>query len=566
MDNKFSVSLTQIKPFDIEHSKDNINVNDCNMPIYKPLNFSKINYFYPTLEIFDNDNKLKSDNISLFTNRQIINYNTVYNNDTNSEEKVDIFFKFAPLLDPTRYMIGKYSSFSNNINFLPKLNDNSILEKYRSIHNASYTDNFACFLLGKLLHQHNFLHGIEYFGSFLSIQEKYRIDIVDEIEYLYESDYFKDNLNKLFFIDEDNKANAFSQFLNYGSRSNKPKLTIVNDDNNHDIVVDNIENDLVVEDINDINEIVYEKSDNPNEKISSDNDSDDDSEIEEDDDDDDKDDSSDGYEDCDSEIEEDDDDDEEDDEDDDEEQPVFAFINNFPVQTICIEKCHGTFDELLVEDNVDSNTARSILFQIIMILITLQKCFHLTHNDLHTNNVMFINTDIKYLYYKFNKKCYKVPTYGKIIKIIDYGRSIFKYNGHLFCSDSYSSGGDAHTQYNTEPFFNKDKPRLDPNYSFDLCRLGCSIYDFIIDDDMDYKDLDDFQKVISDWCSDDSKRNILYKKNGEERYPNFKLYKMIARTVHKHTPEEQLKRPYFSKYESKEFKNGFDIDAMPTYF
>ena len=562
---KFTVSLTQIKPFDIELSKDNINVNDYNMPIYKPLNFSKINYFYPTLEIFDNDNKLNSDNISLFTNRQILNYNTVYNNDTNSEEKVDVFFKFAPLLDPTRYMIGKYSSFSNNINFLPKLNDNSIMEKYRSIHNASYTDNFACFLLGKLLHQHKFLHGIEYFGSFLSIQEKYRIDIVDEIEYLYESDYFKDNLNKLFFIDEDNKANAFSQFLNYGSRSNKPKLTIVNDDNNHDIVVDNIENDLVIEDINDINEIVYEKSEHPNEKITSDNDSDDDSEIEEDDDDDVKDDDSDVYEDCDSEIEEDDEDDD-DEEDDEEEQPVFAFINNFPVQTICIEKCHGTFDELLVEDNVDANTARSILFQIIMILITLQKCFHLTHNDLHTNNVMYVNTDIKYLYYKFNKKCYKVPTYGKIIKIIDYGRSIFKYNGHLFCSDSYSSGGDAHTQYNTEPFFNKDKPRLDPNYSFDLCRLGCSIYDFIIDDDMDYKDLDDFQKVISDWCSDDNKRNILYKKNGEERYPNFKLYKMIARTVHKHTPEEQLKRPYFSQYESKEFKNGFDIDAMPTYF
>ena len=563
MDNKFSVSLTQIKQFDINQSKDITNINDCNMPLYKPLNFSKINYFYPTLEIFNNENILKNDNISLFNKRQIINYNTVYNNDTNSEENVDIFFKFAPLLDPTRYMIGKYSSFSNNIHVLPKLNDNSVLEKYRSIHNASYTDNFACFLLGKLLNHHNFLHGIEYFGSFLSIQEKYRIDIVDELEYLYESDFFKDNLNKLFCIDEDNKANGFSQFLNYGSRSNKPKLTIMNDDNNHDIAVDNIENDLVIEDINDINEIVYEKSNNSNEKTNSDDD-DDDSEIEDDCDDDSKinddDDDSEEYEDYDSEIEEDDDD------DDDDEMPVFAFINNFPVQTICIEKCHGTFDELLVEDNVDSNTARSILFQIIMILITLQKCFHLTHNDLHTNNVMYVNTDIKYLYYRFNKKCYKVPTYGKIIKIIDYGRSIFKYNGHLFCSDSYSSGGDAHTQYNTEPFFNKDKPRLDPNYSFDLCRLGCSIYDFIIDDDMDYKDLDEFQKVISDWCSDDGNRNILYKKNGEERYPNFKLYKMIARTVHKHTPEEQLKRKYFSKYESKEFKNGFDIDAMPTYF
>ena len=29
---------------------------------------------------------------------------------------------------------------------------------------------------------------------------------------------------------------------------------------------------------------------------------------------------------------------------------------------------------------------------------------------------------------------------------------------------------------------NEDKPRIDPNMSFDLCRLGCSIYDFIIHD------------------------------------------------------------------------------------
>jgi DNA repair exonuclease SbcCD ATPase subunit len=34
----------------------------------------------------------------------------------------------------------------------------------------------------------------------------------------------------------------------------------------------------------------------------------------------------------------------------------------------------------------------------------------------------------------------------------------------------------------------------------------------------------------------------LYKNNGEERYPDFKLYKMIARCVHKHTPHAQLER------------------------
>jgi hypothetical protein len=55
-------------------------------------------------------------------------------------------------------------------------------------------------------------------------------------------------------------------------------------------------------------------------------------------------------------------------------------------------------------------------------------------------------------------------------------------------------------------------------------------------------------ELVEEWCLDDKKRNVLYKKNGEERYPDFKLYKMIARTVHAHTPEAQLTKPIFKKY------------------
>ena len=54
--------------------------------------------------------------------------------------------------------------------------------------------------------------------------------------------------------------------------------------------------------------------------------------------------------------------------------------------------------------------------------------------------------------------------------------------------------------------------------------------------------------IIIDWCYDDKKRNILYKTNGEERYPDFKLYKMIARTVNKHIPSDVIKNPHFNKY------------------
>jgi hypothetical protein len=59
--------------------------------------------------------------------------------------------------------------------------------------------------------------------------------------------------------------------------------------------------------------------------------------------------------------------------------------------------------------------------------------------------------------------------------------------------------------------------------------------------------------LVEEWCLDDKGRNVLYKKNGEERYPDFKLYKMIVRTVHDHLPERQLSKPIFKDYIVKEF-------------
>jgi hypothetical protein len=235
---------------------------------------------------------------------------------------------------------------------------------------------------------------------------------------------------------------------------------------------------------------------------------------------------------------------------------------------ICLEKCQGTIDELLSKGEIDDINGAGALFQIIMTLIAYQKAFHFTHNDLHTNNIVYIETEKKYLYYKFNGALYKVPTYGKIFKIIDFGRAIYRLNGKIYCSDSFDVGGDASTQYNCEPFFNENKPRLEPNYSFDLCRLGCSIYDFILDEDYSEDDeTDELQRTIIRWCSDDNNKNVLYKKNGDERYPNFKLYKMIARSVNEHIPSEQLNDPYFSQFLCEDEKplEIVDIDSIPVF-
>jgi hypothetical protein len=230
---------------------------------------------------------------------------------------------------------------------------------------------------------------------------------------------------------------------------------------------------------------------------------------------------------------------------------------------------------LIIENELSQEEWLSALMQVIMILITYQKAFAFTHNDLHTNNIMYVKTNEKWIYYCYKKKYYKVPTFGRIFKIIDFGRAIYKYNKQIFCSDSFQEGGDAATQYNTEPYFNDKKARIDPNYSFDLCRLACSIFDYLIDDLDEVADLekcDPLVRIIYEWCLDDNGVNILYKNNRQERYPDFKLYKMISRCVHNHTPQAQLERKEFAQFSIN--KNAIvkvepskivNIDSIPPF-
>ena len=81
---------------------------------------------------------------------------------------------------------------------------------------------------------------------------------------------------------------------------------------------------------------------------------------------------------------------------------------------------------------------------------------------------------------------------------------------------------------------------------------------------------DSIVKIIADWCKDDKGRNVMYKMNGEERYPEFKLYKMIARTVHGHVPSDVVKNPFFDRYlvgkKATKRQSVVDLDAIPEYW
>ena len=247
-------------------------------------------------------------------------------------------------------------------------------------------------------------------------------------------------------------------------------------------------------------------------------------------------------------------------------EKVIAKIKNFPVQAILLEKCVSTLDNIMMNDELTSEEWVSILFQVIMTLLIYQHMFEFTHNDLHTNNVMFIETTEEFIYYLYNDQYYKVPTYGRIFKIIDFGRAIYKFRGELMCSDSFNFKGDAATQYNFGPYFNPNKPVVEPNYSFDLCRFACALFDYFIHDIRKVEKVcksDPVVNLIVKWTVDDKGRNVLYKSSGEERYPDFKLYKMIARSVHNHIPSTQIHDPLFDQYKItyKKYKKHANIAA-----
>lgn len=467
--------------------------------------------------------------------------------------KTNTFFKYSPLIDPIKFMVGKYKGeTAENIKILPTLTGEKCDPKILDPNNSAYVDGFFTYLTSNILHAHNFIHGLDFYGSFLAINKNYEIDILDDIEYLNENKFFRENKNKLFDVNIDEELlNNDSFTRNYRKKleiSNKTTLSVDNiDDAGFNDVFENAINDN-----SDNSGVVLEYSTNSKSSSNSTQSSKCSSRSSY---------SSDGSDGSDG-------DSDSSDYSISSDVECTATLKDFPVQVICLEAMEKTMDTLLSED-ISTDEWTSCLFQIIMMLVTYQKMFNFTHNDLHTNNIMYNTTDIKFIIYKYNNQYYKVPTFGRLFKIIDFGRAIYTYKGNIICSDSFNSNGDAATQYNTEPYLNKNKPIIEPNKSFDLCRLGCSIYDYFYDAWEDKFDKHPLTIMINKWCTDDKGRNILYKKCGEERYPEFKLYKMIARTVHNNIPSNYIDDELFSDFKSIKKKIGkrrvINIDELPVY-
>ena len=125
----------------------------------------------------------------------------------NYDNEKSTFMKFCPLVDPIKYLVGNYNKIDifklpkydteeidvNNLNkeYKKELN---IQEKINNYNNSAYIDGFFSYLSSKLLINHNFIHSLDFYGSFTCIKDNFNVNITDDLEYLMESEYFIKNM------------------------------------------------------------------------------------------------------------------------------------------------------------------------------------------------------------------------------------------------------------------------------------------------------------------------------------------------------------------------------------
>jgi hypothetical protein len=112
----------------------------------------------------------------------------------------------APLLDPFKMIIGKYDINNTSLYNLPSFDSTSkeIHEKILDQNNTAYVDSLFTFFTSQLNKAFKFEHGLDFYGSFLAIKQKFVFNIVDDLDFICKSDYFNKNKNILFKVEDYN--------------------------------------------------------------------------------------------------------------------------------------------------------------------------------------------------------------------------------------------------------------------------------------------------------------------------------------------------------------------------
>jgi len=532
--------------------------------------YSHLRRYYPALDKFNIPAHITSHkNIELPTQYQItewqeqdtkkplfwkaLRYNTV----TNQSESCRVFTKIVHLLNPIDMIKETYTCPEHPL--LPQSENTwkNTLHTLHNHHNQAYVDAIANYILSRFRELDLTPHCVLSYSSYTGISESYRYNISNEYESYRQCRWFwkglKTNQARLTIINNMEIKDQESYMKFYDEITKCPFTT------DEDTELD----ELDILDVSDTDSI-YSFNFDSIEEENKQRDKLEETDLKE-------------LEETDVEDVEDLEESEKSEESEDEfDMDICLEIPNMPIIIISQEAHEGVIDLLLDEDELDGYERGSQgwegrwiawLFQIISVLTFLQSTICFTHNDLHTNNIVWRKTEMKHLYYKIKDgTIWRVPTFGKILSIIDFGRSIFRLGKQLWVSDDHFPENDAGDQYNFGPFYDHHKPKCEPNPSFDLSRLSVSLIDGlyeevpakkkgknipILSEDKDwivYETKSPLYNLLWSWTVDDAGKSVYEDKDGNERYDGFELYIHIAHDVHHAIPREQLHKPIFKSF------------------
>ena len=479
---------------------------------------------------------------------------TIELNTTDSEKDTqDVFChcKIAHLLNPIHYLEGRYSF--PTLNKLPWHDKpyKSAIQKLQSPFNQAYVDALGMYLTSRLVEDDVSPHFLPYYGSVSAIADKYIYNITDDYASYRNESWFWKGLKK--------KNVPFRIRNQYDSAAEVPDEVVAA------ITTPPADSDLFSDDGDSIESLeqsevrmsadVVETPDMPEEAESIKTASEDDIEsVDEDTP------SSDG---------------DDDDESTGSEVEIGLEFKDMPVLLSFQKEADGVMDDLFFdEEEVGAKAGTAAwearwtawIFQVTVALAQMQAAYSMTHNDLHTNNIVYTKTKEDYLFYKRSSgETYKVPTFGKIFHIIDFGRAILRVGHRQWISDDYIGDNDAAGQYNFGPIFNSKKPKVLPNMSFDLSRFAVSCLEEIFPDQPTKKKRSPIKlseepgrtmwettsplfNMLWNWLLTDKGENVLWDADDEDRYPDFRLYEVIARSCNNAVPSEQFSKAPFAAF------------------
>lgn len=423
---------------------------------------------------------------------------------TSKGATVPVHRKTTMLLSPFKWMRGDYGVLG-----LPKPETIAadVQAKLQSQHSAGYVGALASIALS----ESGCAHFPKVYGVYVGLAGSHTIDISDDYEDLSERHWFANNLGKTFEL-KLRQAEGSASFQH--TRGQRPGVVLGEGTGLDDLIVD-VDADHVSE---------------PSLRSRSESQVSDGSFVEDDDT---TEESDDAYEICSCDCS----DSESEDDEEDDDAFAWATFKDAPVITTVMEKLDGTFYDLLDLHPEAPEKHAAWVAQIVFALAFAQRTYGFTHNDLHGNNVMYVPTTQEFFYYKHQGTCYKVPTYGYLLKLIDFDRAIFSLrltgmkDPRHFVSSQFQTDDEAAGQHNIEPFFVSTHPRVPPNPSFDLCRFATSVFWDMFPEGPKHPYTHPLFEVFKQWMTQADGTSVCYRAKGDrhDRYHGFDLYKAITR-------------------------------------